>query len=62
MLALVPAVQAPLAATRDQRENSGISKVLDKVRDGKPRADSDAIPISTPSFIKWATVALALVA
>jgi hypothetical protein len=60
MLILVTLVAVPLAAVCDWTENSGISKVLDKLAVGKPLVDTDATRISTPSFIKWTTLGLVL--
>jgi len=60
LLVLVALVAVPLAAICDWLENSGISKVLDKLAAGKSLVDSDATRVSTPSFIKWTTLAIVL--
>jgi hypothetical protein len=61
MLVLIALVAVPLAAACDWIENTGISKVLDKLEAGKPLVDSDATRTSTPSLINWTTLALVLV-
>jgi hypothetical protein len=60
MLLLVALVAVPLAAVCDWTENSGIAKVLDKLDHHAQLQDSDATRTSTPSFIKWTTLAYVL--
>jgi len=44
------------AAVCDWKENSGITKVFNKLEAGGELQDTDATRISTPSFVKWVTL------
>jgi hypothetical protein len=58
MLVLVALVAVPLAAVCDWMENHGIFVTLDHFQQaGHPQPD-DATRISTPSLVKWTTLAL----
>jgi predicted acylesterase/phospholipase RssA len=53
-------VAVPLTAIFDWMENHGIAVVLDKLKRGTPLVTRDATRISTPSLVKWITLALVL--
>lgn len=62
ILLAVALIAAPAAGICDWLENSGISATLDHFESGGKPADGDAVRISTPSLIKWWTLAFILIA
>jgi hypothetical protein len=60
LLVILALVAVPFAAICDWVENSGITRVLDKLKNNLSLDDHDATRISTPSFIKWTTLGFVL--